>query len=246
MTWTTPGGKYYKLYADMANQTHLLIGGAAGSGKSVTINAIVTTILHDAPAEDELVLIDPKRVELSEYRNLPHVRMYASEPADILDALRRTLQTIDARYKTMQRNGQREFTGSHLYLIIDELTDLLTTASIKREAAELIQRICQIGRAARCHCIAGTQHIPTVPTSIRCNFDARLALRTTCAQDSRNIAGVKGAETLPSPRLTGKAYGYYRNAEGIALYELPTYTEAEHRRIVDHWRQYTRFTWATA
>lgn len=236
MQWNLPGGKYYKLYADMTHQTHLLIGGAAGAGKSVAINAIVLTILFDTPAKNELVLIDPKRVELREYRNLPHVRAYASEPADILYTLNRTLQTIESRYKTMQRNGQREFTGSHLYLIVDELTDILTTASIKREAAELIQRICQIGRAARCHCICGTQHIPTVPTAIRCNFDARLALRTTCAQDSRNIVGVKGAETLPSPRLTGKAYGYYRNAEGIGLYELPTYAEAEHRRLLIFWQ----------
>ena len=237
-----PGGSYSKLYHNMLNQTNLLIAGAAGSGKSVTINGLVTTLLHDSPNASEMILIDPKRVELCEYRNLPHVRMYASEPADILNALRRTLQTIESRYKTMQRNGQREFTGSHIYLIIDELTDILTTASIAKESAVTLQRICQIGRAARLHVIAGTQHVPTVSTAIRCNFDARLALRTTCAQDSRNIIGKAGAEKLPAPRTAGRAYGFYRNDIDLGLYEIPVYTDAEHRRLLNFWRT----AWATA
>ena len=236
MKWNLPGGSYSRLFYDMLHQTNLLIAGAAGSGKSVTINGLVTTILHDSPDTCELILVDPKRVELCEYRNLPHVRMYASEPADILDTLNRTLQIIDARYRTMQHQGQREFTGSHIYLIIDELTDILTTASIAKEAAVILQRICQIGRAARLHCVAGTQHIPTVPTAIRCNFDARLALRTTCAQDSRNIIGKNGAEKLPAPRTVGKAYGYYRNDVDLGLYEIPVYADEEHRRLLNYWQ----------
>ena len=236
MKWNLPGGSYSRLFYDMLHQTNLLIAGAAGSGKSVTINGLVTTILHDSPDTCELILVDPKRVELCEYRNLPHVRMYASEPADILDTLNRTLQIIDARYRTMQHQGQREFTGSHIYLIIDELTDILTTASIAKEAAVILQRICQIGRAARLHCVAGTQHIPTVPTAIRCNFDARLALRTTCAQDSRNIIGKNGAEKLPAPRTVGKAYGYYRNDVDLGLYEIPVYANEEHRRLLNYWQ----------
>ena len=236
MKWNLPGGSYSRLFYDMLHQTNLLIAGAAGSGKSVTINGLVTTILHDSPDTCELILVDPKRVELCEYRNLPHVRMYASEPADILDTLNRTLQIIDARYRTMQHQGQREFTGSHIYLIVDELTDILTTASIAKEAAVILQRICQIGRAARLHCVAGTQHIPTVPTAIRCNFDARLALRTTCAQDSRNIIGKNGAEKLPAPRTVGKAYGYYRNDVDLGLYEIPVYANEEHRRLLNYWQ----------
>ena len=170
MQWNLPGGSYSKLFYDMLQQTNLLIAGAAGSGKSVTVNGLVNTPLHDSPDACGMILLDPKRVELVEYRNLPHVRMYASEPADILTALKRTLQIIDARFSEMQRQGRREYCGSHLYLIIDELTDILTTASIAKEAAVVLQRICQIGRAARLHVIAGTQHIPTVPTAIRCNF----------------------------------------------------------------------------
>ena len=236
MKANNPGGSYSKLFYDMLQQTNLLIAGAAGAGKSMTVNGLVNTLLHDSPDACGMILLDPKRVELVEYRNLPHVRMYASEPADILTALKRTLQIIDARFSDMQRQGQREYCGSHLYLIIDELTDILTTASIAKEAAVTLQRICQIGRAARLHVIAGTQHIPTVPTAIRCNFDARLALRTTCAQDSRNIIGKAGAEKLPAPRIVGKAYGYYRNDVDLGLYEIPTYTEAEHRRLLNFWQ----------
>ena len=80
----------------------------------------------------------------------------------MLDALRRCLQIVDARYKTMQRQGQREFTGSHIYVFIEEMADLLTMRSTKQEAEELMQRIAQIGRAARVHVIGATQHIPTV------------------------------------------------------------------------------------
>ena len=240
-TWNNlPGGSYPRLYAHMADQPHVLIAGATSSGKSTVIDGIILTLLHDAPDADEFVLIDPKRVELSEFRNLPHTRIYADTPADAVDALRRVMQTVDARFKTMQRQCQREYQGSHVYVFIDELADLLTTASIKREAEELIQRIAQIGRAARVHLICATQHVPVVSTAIRCNFDARLCLKVTTAQESRNTIMRKGAEQLPSPRKAGKAYGYYLADGDCDLYELPRFTEEEHRRIVRHWQRNTR------
>ena len=236
MQWNLPGGSYPRLYAHMADQPHVLIAGATSSGKSTVINGIILSLLHDAPDADEFVLIDTKKIELSEYRTLPHTRIYADTPADAVDALRRVLQTVDARFRTMQRQGLREFTGSHVYVFVDELADLLTTASVKLEAEQLIQRIAQIGRAARVHLICATQHVPIVPTSVRCNFDARLGLKVTTAQESRNIIMRTGAERLPSPRKAGKSYGYFLADGDCDLYELPRFSEEEHRRLLTFWQ----------
>ena len=235
MKWNNPGGSYSRLYADMVMQPHLLIAGATCSGKSTLINNLITTLLHDDPDGCEFILIDPKKVELDEYKDLPHTRAYADEPADMMKALRDTLQIIDTRYKTMKRQGLREWPASHVYLIIDEMADLLTLDATKKEATELLQRIAQIGRAAAVHMIAATQHIPTIPTSIRSNLDARVALKTTTPQDSRNVMFRTGAEKLPSPKRAGTCYAYYVRDGETGLYELPTFTPAEHQRLVSHW-----------
>ena len=236
MKWSNPGGSYPRLYADMVMQPHLLIAGATCSGKSTLINNLITVLLHDAPDGCEFILIDPKKVELSEYEALPHTRAYADEPADMMKALRDTLQIIDARYKTMKRQGLKEWPASHIYLIIDEMADLLTLDATKKEAVELLQRIAQIGRAAAVHMIVATQHIPTIPTSIRSNLDARVALKTTTPQDSRNVMFRTGAEKLPSPKRAGTCYAYYVRDGETGLYELPTFTPAEHQRLVSHWK----------
>ena len=238
-TYTAPGGPYSRLYADMANQINLLIGGRIGSGKSTVIDGILHAILHDTPAADRLILIDLKKVELVEYRDLPHVVTYADDATSAIQALQTALMITNARYAEMQPRRLKEYNGSHLYIIIDELADMLTDNAIKKPAAELLQRIAQIGRGARVHIIAGTQHIPTVPTSIRCNFDSRLGLRTSTPQDSRNIIFRTGAEKLPNPRIEHRALGYYLTDGDPILYELPMVPDAERRRIIDHWTRQT-------
>lgn len=234
-TYTAPGGSYSRLYADMARQTHLLIAGAAGSGKSTVINGILHAMLHSTPAEIRLILVDLKRVELDEYRHMPHVYSYADSAPAALDALQRALDIIEARYSDMQRRHLRKYDGSHLYILIDELADLMTTAA--KQAAPLIQRIMQIGRAAAVHVIAATQ-CPlscVIPTPIKVNFTASLGLMTRSAQDSRNIIFRPGCEQLPYPPDAGIAYGYYLRGPKIELYQLPQVDDAERRRIIDHW-----------
>lgn len=233
MTYTTPGGSYSRLYADMAQQTHLLIAGATGSGKSTVIDGILNAILHDAPTADRLILIDLKKVELIDYKGLPHTIMYADDDQEAIQALQTALHYTDIRYTDMQTRRIKDYDGSHIYVIIDELADLLTT--ISKQAIPLIRRLCQIGRAARVHVIAATQHIPMIPTSIRCNFDSRLALRTVTAQDSRNVIYRPGAEKLPKPRTAGRALGYYMTDGDPILYDMPMIPDAERRRIIDHW-----------
>ena len=228
--YITPGGQVYTLFSDMARQPHLLIAGATGSGKSVVVNGIIYNLLHAGPAENGLILIDPKRVELAAYKKTPHCIAYASEPDTMLSALKHAMQLTEQRYKSMQRKGVKKYPGGHIYVIIDELADLMTTQ--KKTVQPIIQRLCQIGRAANVHVIACTQ-CPlrdVIPTAIKVNFDSRVALRTRSAQDSRNILGLTGCELLPR-----YGQGYYMTPEGLTLYKIPMYDSSDVKRIIEHW-----------
>lgn len=231
-TWTTPAGAVYDLYNDMLQQPHLLVAGATGSGKSVVINGIMYTALFKSPAQVQFILIDPKRVELIDYKPLPHTLMYASEPGEMVEALEKAMEITESRYRAMQRDRVKKYSGGAVYVVIDELADLMTTN--KRQVQPLIQRLCQIGRAANVHVIAATQCplATVIPTPIKVNFDARVALRTRSAQDSRNILGLKGCELLPR---YGK--GYYMTPAGLQLYNIPMYSPDKVKEMLDYWRQ---------
>lgn len=230
--YQTPGGTAYTIYRDMLKQTHLLIAGATGSGKSVVINGIVSTALFNSPAKAEFILIDPKRVELAQYKKLPHTLMYASEPAEILQTLDRAMILTESRYREMQRKGLKRYDGSDVYIIIDELADIMTAYG--RKAAPIIQRLAQIGRAANIHIIAATQcPLSTViPTQIKVNFDSIIGLHTRSAQDSRNILGFNGCEELPR-----YGYGFYVTPEETQKTEIPMVTDEETERLLNHWKE---------
>lgn len=229
-THTTPTGSISRLFLDMLNQPHLLIAGTTGSGKSVVINGIIHTALHYSPAQYRFILIDPKRVELSDYRNMPHTLIYATEPRDILNALQYAIQLIDIRYKDMQRRRLKLYDGSKVLIIIDEMADLLTTQ--RREVKPILQRIGQIGRASKNSIIGATQR-PTdkvIGNDITANMDARLGLRTRSAQESRNIIGISGLE-----RLSRYGIGYYQTPEEATTYKIPMIPDAERHKLIDYW-----------
>lgn len=220
----------YDFYMDLLAQTHLLIAGATGSGKSVVVNGMLYTALLDNPYKYQFVLIDPKRVELSIYKNVPHTICYASEPVDMVNALKLAMDITEQRYKAMQAQQTRKYTGSKVLVVIDELADLMTTN--KRQVKPLLQRLCQIGRAANICVIACTQ-CPLreiIDTSIKVNFDSRIALRTSCKQDSRNIIGQTGCENLPK-------YGqcYYKTAMGLTRWLVPYYNDTTIMELVHMW-----------
>lgn len=229
--WRTPEGDIYSLYKDMAAQPHLLVAGATGSGKSVVLNGIMHTLLHRAPTDVGFILIDPKRVELLRYARLPHVVRYATEQGDMVQALQQALTITDQRYKAMAREGLKKYNGSDLYVVIDELADLMTTN--KRQVMPLLQRLCQIGRAASVHVLAATQCpiAKVIPTEIKVNFDSRVALRTECAQDSRNIMRRNGCELLPR-----YGQGYYKTPEGVNLWNIPMISESALDALCKYWR----------
>lgn len=240
MKYTTPEGATFDLFSDMLRQAHLLIAGASGSGKSVLVNGLICNMLYDAPAdlagEKQMILIDPKRTELSHYKKLPHCLRYASEPEDMVEALHFAMGIVEQRYRVMEKKGWRTYRGGDLYVIIEELADLMTTQ--KRTVQPLIQRLCQIARAAKCHVIAVTQCplVQVIPTPIKVNFDGIVALRTRCAQDSRNIIGVSGAEELPR---YGSCLYLTPSMRQVERWKVPYVDEAEQDRLVDWWQRQT-------
>lgn len=236
--YTTPGGEVYDLFTDALAQPHLLIAGATGSGKSVIINGLIFTLLHrlpGGPGGAKLILIDPKRVELAQWKHVPHVLRYASEPDTMLSALFLAMDLTETRYKAMQKAGQRKADASDIYVIIDEFADLMTTQS--RTVKPLVQRLAQIGRAARVHLIIATQTpiAAVIPTQIKCNFDARFGLRARSAQDSRNILDHGGLENLPK---YGQAV--YMTPAGETLYNVPYIDDAQLAQMAAFWKKQTR------
>ena len=236
MNIAVPGGRVYRLYSALADLPHLLIAGATGSGKSVTVNGIIYSLLATrSPYECNFVLLDPKKVELVQYARLPHTLRYASEPDDMIDALEYAVKETARRFSEMQRAGVREFSGPELYVIIDELADLMV--SQKNAALPPLQRLSQIGRAARVHVIACTQNVMavTIPTVLKCNFPAVLGLRTATASQSRYLIAAKGCETLPDPRKAGKGIGYLRDGADLDRYELYMYPDSDIDSMIEYW-----------
>jgi len=237
--YTTPSGKRSGLYNDMLNQVHMLIAGATGSGKSTVVNGIMHAALYQSPAVVQFILIDPKGTELDMYARLPHTIQYAQTSQECLAALNSALDITRARFNAMKKKKLREYDGPHIYVVIDELMYLFNRPDVKRQAMNTLQDILVIARAARVHVIACTQNptTATIPATLRCNFDSRLGLRTTTAQDSRNIIGVKGCELFPNPTLTHTAYGYYMHGGENEVFELPRIEDEEIQRLITYWKK---------
>ena len=234
--YITPAGQIFRLYSELADRPHLLIAGATGSGKSVTVNGIIQTVLTlRSPYDAQFVLIDPKKVELIDYAVLPHTARYASEPDEIIDALQWALDETTRRYSVMQRLHVKEFSGPVLYVIIDELADLML--SMKTATLPLLQRIAQIGRAAQVRIIACSQNImaQTIPTVLKCNFNTILGLRTATKTQSRYLISAPGCETLPDPKRTGTAYGFLRDGADLTRCQLYMWPDSELKKLIDHW-----------
>ena len=219
------------LYKDIAMQPHTLIAGKTGSGKSVVINGVLYTALQSSPAIVQLILIDPKRVELSWYKQLPHTIAYASEPQEFAPAIMKALQIIDDRCKYMEGKRIRQYDGGHVYVVIDELADIMTDKNTRRACEPLIQRIGQIGRCANVHLIMATQCplSSVISTPIKVNVTP-LGLKTRNAQDSRNIVGRSGCEALPS-----HGTGIYVTPDYDGFVSIPYIPDCDIQARIDDW-----------
>ncbi|HSX18629.1 MAG TPA: DNA translocase FtsK [Candidatus Saccharimonadales bacterium] len=196
------------IIADIAKMPHLLIAGTTGSGKSVLMNALIATLLFRAsPQEVKLILVDPKRVELNEYNDIPHLLTpVIVEPDKILSALKWAMQEMDRRYKLFKeaqvRNiaGYNELSGfqalPYIIIIIDELHSLMEFAPVEVEDA--IVRLAALARATGIHLVVATQRpsVDVITGLIKANIPARIAFNVSSMVDSRVIIDSPGAEKL--------------------------------------------------
>ena len=197
---------------DINKMPHLLVAGTTGSGKSVCINSIIMSILYKAkPDEVKLILIDPKKVEFAVYRDLPHLYCpIISDPKKAAGALNSAVNEMERRFELIEEVGVRNLAGYNeitagdparppmpqMVIIIDELADLMMTASNEVETA--ICRLAQKARAAGIHLILGTQRpsADVITGLIKANIPSRIAFTVTQAIDSRIIIDSTGAEKL--------------------------------------------------
>ena len=208
--------------ADLARMPHLLIAGATGTGKSVCLNALVVSILYKArPDEVKFIMVDPKRLELGLYADIPHLATpIITEPKRAANALKWAVREMEDRYKNLakwsvrnidgyntevrRRNLVQEFddegnphkTLPYLVIIIDELADLMMVSG--HEVEEAITRLAQMARAVGIHLILATQRpsVDVITGLIKANFPSRISFRVSSKVDSRTILDTNGAEGL--------------------------------------------------
>lgn len=194
--------------ADIGRMPHVLIAGQTGSGKSVCLNAFLASILFRAsPSEVKLILVDPKRVELTGYNDIPHMLSpVIVEPGKVISALRWTMGEMDRRYKLFAEAGVRNITGynemsgfqalPYIILVIDELADIMLFSPVEVEDA--ITRIAQMSRATGIHMILATQRpsVDVITGLIKANIPCRVAFAVASQVDSRVIMDMPGAEKL--------------------------------------------------
>ena len=188
---------YYGKCIELCRNNHILIGGRTGSGKSVLLNDFLYSMMAFTPVENKFYLIDPKRVELSWYKNTSHCIGYADSVSSAIDILCRAINTMETRYKEMERRHIRAYDGAYIYVVIDELADLMLSA--KKLVMPLIQKIGQLGRAARVFLICATQapSRKVIPAEITLNLGCKIALSCESGIESRQVIGMNGAEMLP-------------------------------------------------
>ena len=198
--------------ADIAKMPHVLIAGSTGSGKSVCINTIITSIIYKAkPSEVKLVMVDPKVVELSVYNGIPHLLIpVVTDPKKAAGALAWAVQEMDNRYNLFAQKGVRDLAGYNkavehdeelgklpqIVIIVDELADLMMVAA--KEVEESICRLAQKARAAGMHLVIATQRpsVDVITGLIKANVPSRIAFAVSSQVDSRTILDSVGAEKL--------------------------------------------------
>lgn len=243
--------------ADLAKMPHLLVAGATGQGKSVCLNAMLTSLLLEkTPDELKLLLVDPKRVEMGMYEDESHlVHPVVKEVQDAKNALNWAVHEMDERYTRMSRLNTKNITGynqrlaslqgklppdladlepmPYIAIVIDELADLMLQC--RKDVEPCIIRLAQLARACGIHMIIATQRpsVDVVTGLIKANFPCRICFRVSSRQDSMTTLGTSGAE-----KLLGNGDMFY-NPNGGQLTRLhgPFLRDEDVQAVVDYWKK---------
>jgi DNA segregation ATPase FtsK/SpoIIIE, S-DNA-T family len=240
--------------ADLASMPHLLVAGTTGSGKSVCVNGIIAgLLLQNTPDDLKLVMVDPKRVELTGYNGIPHLAAPVVVDMDrVIATLQWALREMDARYKMFAEVGARNITDfnkkvknhkklerlPYVVIIIDELADLMMLAPEDTERA--ITRLAQMARATGIHMIIATQRpsVDVVTGLIKANFPARIAFAVASSTDSRVILDTTGAE-----RLLGQGDMLFQSPDAASPVRLQGcyVSDGELDRLIQYWKAARRY-----
>ena len=233
--------------ADLSKMPHVLIAGATGSGKSVCVNAIICSLLMRAtPNEVKLILIDPKRVEMAQYKGVPHLLTEVIvEPDKAVNALKWTVGTMEARYHEFAQRGVRNIAAfndvlrpgesrmPYIVIVIDELADLMMVSAYEVETT--ITRIAQLARATGIHLVVATQRpsVQVITGLIKANIPSRIAFAMTSGIDSRTILDTTGAEDL-----LGRGDMLYQPIDAPRAVRLQGVLVTDHEidDVATHWR----------
>lgn len=230
---------------DLAAMPHLLIAGTTGSGKSVCVNAIlVSLLLNNTPADLRMILVDPKRVELTGYNGVPHLLApVIVEAEQVVGALQWVQREMDARYHRFSQVGARNIKDynarndpplPYMLVLIDELADLMMLAPDETERS--LTRLAQLARATGIHLVLATQRpsVDVLTGLIKANFPARVAFAVASGTDSRVILDQPGAE-----RLLGRGDMLFHAPDAAAPVRLQGVfvSDPEIQRTVEFWRQ---------
>ena len=232
------------LALDLAAMPHILIAGATGSGKSVCINSLIASLLMTRPPDQlRMIMVDPKRVELTPFNGIPHlVAPVIVEPDEVQPVLRGLISEMSKRYRLMEEQGVRNIAGYNakanepmpfLVLIVDELADLMMTGGL--EVEQQLVRLAQLGRAAGIHMVLATQRpsVKVVTGLLKANVPTRVAFAVASQVDSRVILDSIGAEALMGKGdllLQNNDYPKARRGQGTLVYD------EEMDRLVEFWR----------
>ena len=247
------------IVADLAKMPHLLVAGTTGSGKSVLVNSIIACLLlQNTPEELKLVMVDPKRVELTGYNGVPHLAAPVVVDMDrVISTLQWALREMDTRYKMFAQVGARNIVDynkkiapkpdinhmPHVVIIIDELADLMMLAPEDTERS--VTRLAQMARATGIHMIIATQRpsVDVVTGIIKANFPARIAFAVASSTDSRVILDSTGAE-----RLLGQGDMLFQSPDAPAPLRLQGcfVSDSELNKLILYWQRARRFNLISA